>query len=566
VLKWSGAAGAALAIGALTGAGGFAVHTALAAPTASAAATSGAPMIVAARRLTESQYRRSIAEVFGADVRVDGRFEPELRDEGLLAIGSSQLSITPAGFEQYYRLADSIAAQVVAPERRDRLADCRPGSDAAPDEACARRIIAKVGEQLFRRPLTEAEIAPRLRTAALGAERTGDFYEGVALALKSLLVAPEFLFRLERAEPDPAQPNQYRLDGYSKASRLSFLFWDAPPDADLRRAAETGELHTADGLRRQLTRLVGSPRLRDGARAFFTDMLQLEHFDGLTKDPNAYPKFSQALADSAREQTLRTTIDLLIDKRRDYRELFTSNSTFINRHLAAVYQVPFTSTQEWSPFTFPKEAGRSGILTEVTFLSLFSHPAASSPTRRGVKLHEIFMCEPTPAPPADVDFSKVQALEQGTVRTRLLAHMDNEGCAACHRVSDPAGLALEHFDGIGQRRMFENGQPIDVSAEVNGARFVGAQGLGTYLSTQRKIPACLVRNVYAYGVGKAPDERDEDYLADQTEAFAKDGYRVPEMMARIAESPEFFKVKLPARARPATTVAAAPAGETGGMP
>ncbi|MCR5872807.1 DUF1585 domain-containing protein [Phenylobacterium sp. J426] len=93
-----------------------------------------------------------------------------------------------------------------------------------------------------------------------------------------------------------------------------------------------------------------------------------------------------------------------------------------------------------------------------------------------------------------------------------------------------------------------------------------AQGVGAYLKQERKIPACLVRNVYAYGVGKAPDERDEDYLADQTEAFAKDGYRVPEMMVRVAASPEFFKVKLPARARPAARVAAALTGATGGNP
>lgn len=523
----------------------------------------GANLIVSTRRLTESQYRHAIADTFGADVRIEGRFEPERREAGLLAIGSAQLSITPSGFEQYYRLADHIAGQVTAPEGRARLATCEPSSERARDDACARQIVARVGESLFRRPLSEAEIASRVRTAGVGAAQTGDFYAGVALALKSLLVAPEFLFRMEHAEPDPAAEGQFRLTGNTKAERLSFLFWDAPPDAELRRAAASGELHTPQGLRRQLARLAASPRLQDGGRAFFTDMLQLEHFDGLTKDSKAYPKFSQALADSAREQTLRTTVDMLFEQKRDYRELFTSNSTFINRHLAALYRVPFNSTGEWTAFTFPKDAERSGIITEATFLSLFAHPAASSPTRRGVKLHEIFMCEPTPDPPADVDFSKVQALETGTVRTRLLAHMENEGCAACHRVSDPVGLALEHFDGVGQRRILENGQRIDVEAEINGVKFSGAPGLGQYLRQQQKIPACLVRNVYGYGVGRAPDERDEDYLADQTEAFAKDGYRVPQMMVRIASSPEFFKVKLPARARPATKVAAAAKHEGG---
>lgn len=561
MLRLTRVAAVALASGVLTVAGAIAVQTALADP-----APANAGMIVAARRLTETQYRHAIADTFGADIKVEGRFEPERREGGLLAIGSAQLSVTPAGFEQYYRLAGAVAAQATSPERRAKLAACTPASDKTRDDACARQMVARVGEQLFRRPLTDDEIAPRVAAAGLGAERTGDFYAGVALALNSLLVAPEFLFRMERAEADPAAPGQYRLDGYSKAARLSFLFWDGPPDAELRQAAATGDLHTPAGLNKQLARLSASPRLQDGGRAFFIDMLQLENFDGLTKDAKAYPKFSQALADSAREQTLRTTVDLLFARGRDYRELFTSNSTFINRHLAAVYRVPFASMSEWSPYTFPKEAERSGIVTEVTFLSLFAHPAASSPTRRGVKLHEIFMCEPTPEPPADVDFSKVQALENGTVRTRLLAHMDNEGCAACHRVSDPVGLSLEHFDGLGQMRKLENGQPIDVSADLNGSKFAGAQGLGAYLRQEKKIPACLVRNVYGYGVGRAPDERDEDYLADQTTAFAKDGYRVPQMMVRVAASPEFFKVKLPAKPRPATKVAGAVAGDQGGAP
>ena len=61
------------------------------------------------------------------------------------------------------------------------------------------------------------------------------------------------------------------------------------------------------------------------------------------------------------------------------------------------------------------------------------------------------------------------------------------------------------------------------------------------------MPACLVRNVYAYGVGRKTDERDEDYLADQTREFVANGYRVPDLMTQIATTPEFFKVVVPKR-------------------
>jgi hypothetical protein len=524
---------------------------AFAAPPEPAAA--GSPLKVGVRRLTETQYRHTIEDVFGPQIKIEARFEPDKREDGLLALGSSQASLSSSGFEQYFALADSIATQVLQSSNRTAALDCTPVSPAGADAECAQRFLARYGERLLRRPLTAEETAARLEVAAKGAQQMQDFYGGLRLALTSLLIAPEFLFRIEMAEPDPATTGQYRLDAYTKAARLSFLFWDAAPDAELLAAARSGVLHTSAGLEQQVARLIAAaPRLRQGATAFFTDMLQLEGFETLVKEPAVYPKFNQSVADAARQQTRMTTIDLLIEQRRDYRELFTSNQTFINRYLAAVYQVPFNfKGGEWMRYTFPPASERAGILTQVSFLSLFAHPGSSSPTRRGIKINEIFMCDPTPDPPADVDFSKVRDSSKGTVRGRLLDHMENTGCTACHRRSDPPGLALEHFDGLGQLRTLENGAPIDVSAELNGVKFAGAAGLGQYLHDNPKIPACLVRNVYAYGVGRKPGVRERDYLAAQTQIFASKGYRVPELLAQIATTPEFFAVVIPKELQPA---------------
>jgi hypothetical protein len=517
------------------------------------------PIKVAFRRITESQYRHTIADVFGSDMQINARFEPEKRDEGLLAIGTPQLSLTSSGFEQYFALASSVSEQALGEKKREAVVGCKPVDPAKPDEACAQKFIAKYGERLFRRPLTETEVATRLKAAALGARQSGDFYAGLKLALTSFLVAPEFLFRVETAEPDPVNPRQFRLDAYSKASRISFLLWDTSPDEELLAAARSGAIHTETGLKEQLARLISSPRYEQGARAFFTDMLQLDGFDNVVKDPAIYPKFNQSIADAAMEQTLRTTVDLLIAKKRDYRDLFTSNTTFINRPLAAVYNVPFLSAGEWVPYTFSQSSERFGILTQISFLALFSHPGTSSPTKRGIKVNEIFKCEPTPNPPADVDFSKVKDSTNGTIRGRLLDHMENAGCTVCHRRSDPPGLALEHFDGLGQLRTSENGVAIDVSADIAGVKVVGAEGLARYLHDDPKVPACLVRNVYAYGVGRKTGIREEDYLADQTKNFADNGYRIPDLMVQIVSSPEFFNVAVPGGAR---TAAVPPAAAT----
>ncbi|HEY9216750.1 MAG TPA: DUF1592 domain-containing protein [Phenylobacterium sp.] len=524
-------------------------------------AVAAKPMTVATRRITESQYRHAVADVFGPDIVINARFEPGKREEGLLAIGVTELSITSGGFEQYFSLARSISDQALAETRRDAVVGCAPKNPKKADAACASAFLQKTGTALFRRPLGKADLAARVAVAGKGAEATGDFYEGLKLSLVSLLMAPEFLFRVERAEPDPDHAGQLRLDGYTKASRLSYLLWDAEPDAELLAAAARGDLHTEAGLKAQLARMTASPKLEAGARAFFEDMLQLDQFESLSKDAKTYPKFSTALAEAAKEQTLKTLIHQLVAQDGDYREIFTSRDTFINRHLAAVYQVPFAGSQAWTRYSFPAESERSGILTEVSFLSLFAHPGSSSPTRRGVKLYEIFLCQPTPEPPADVDFSKVQALDKGTVRTRLVDHMSNPGCSVCHRRSDPAGLALEHFDGLGQRRTMENATPIDVSAEIAGRKLEGAQGLGQWLHDEPKTASCLVKNAYAYGVGRTLDEDDEDYVSAQSKAFAADGYRFRALMTRIGSSPEFFKVVVPVRAEPPAQKVAARAPE-----
>src|SRR5215471_449555 len=218
------------------------------------------PVKVALRRITETQYRHTIADVFGPEIKINARFEPEQRVDRLLAIGSAQLSLTSSGFEQYFALATSISDQVLGEKQRSVSVHCKPADPTRADDACARLFIETYGERLFRRPLTESETLARLHTASVGAKQSNDFYAGLKLALTSLLVAPEFLFRVETAEPDPASPGQYRLDAYTKASRLSFMLWDSAPDDELLAAAKSGAIHSDSILKAQLARMVASPR------------------------------------------------------------------------------------------------------------------------------------------------------------------------------------------------------------------------------------------------------------------------------------------------------------------
>jgi hypothetical protein len=215
------------------------------------------------RRLTEQEYRNSIADIFGEQIEVRGVFEPTIRAGGLAATSTTLLSVTPAGFESFNKMADDIATQVIAADYRAKM-PCAPQDAKAPDDACAAEILSGYGRLLFRRPLTSDEIEGRVALARTMTVRTNDFYEGLRYSLAMLLQLPDFIFRKEAAVPTGGAG--YTLDAYSRATRLSFLMWNTTPDSELLRAAESGELMTDAGLAKQVDRLMASPRLDDGFR------------------------------------------------------------------------------------------------------------------------------------------------------------------------------------------------------------------------------------------------------------------------------------------------------------
>src|SRR5690606_776382 len=95
---------------------------------------------------------------------------------------------------------------------------------------------------------------------AAGAANDERFDAGIRLALKRLLVAPEFLFRVEREPAGLAPGERYALDGFALASRLAFFLWSSIPDDELLALAERGELGKPEALGRQVERMLADAR------------------------------------------------------------------------------------------------------------------------------------------------------------------------------------------------------------------------------------------------------------------------------------------------------------------
>jgi hypothetical protein len=514
------------------------------------------------RRLNEVQYVRSIEQIFGSGIKVPGRFAPPLREEGLMAIGDNNVTVTPSGIEQYELRAREIAAQVLDESRRDAIMPCAPPSATDFDRDCATRFFIRYGSLLYRRPLSAAETASVLGIAEASSAQSGSFYKGLETGLSRLLVSPKFVFRIEVAEPDPGNPSAARLDDYSLATRISFLLWDAPPDAELLAATERGELRNPKKLAGQVDRLIAAPKFEQGVRSFFSDMFGYEQFEGLAKDQALFPKFSADLAQDAREQTLRTVVDHLIRNNGDYRDLFTTKKTFLNRNLGALYKVPVDEDgmDGWAAYEFKAGDPRSGILTLAGFLMLDpTHEGRSSPTIRGKSVRESLLCQPVPQPPPNVDFAIVQDVsnpEHRTARQRLTIHQENPACAGCHALTDPIGLSMENYDAIGGFRTHENEALIDATGTFDGAPYTGLVQLSRLLRDSPEVSSCLVQRAYEYGVGRPAAAQDGAWLEYVGKAFARNKYQFPALMRRIALSEAFRRIAAPEPLSPGKSVAA----------
>jgi hypothetical protein len=510
------------------------------------------------RRLTREQYTRVINDVFGSGIRVGGHIDPLVRTDGLLALGARTARITPTGFERYFDLAQSIAEQVVDPANREELIPCTPASATEPDDACAKEFFSRVGRYLYRRTLTPEELDTAVQAAHEAAQGVNDFYHGISVALATMLTTPQFLFVADTVEPDPDSPDGVRLTSYAKASRLSFFLWNAAPDDELLQAAESGKLHSRKELKKQVERMMASPRLEDGVRAFFKDMLEFELFETLEKDPMIYPAYSQALADDAMEEVLRNIVDLLLVRDEDYRNLFTTRRTFITPTLARVYGVPHTQPEGgWVEYEFPENDFRAGIVTRIGFTALHAHPGRSSPTLRGKALRETLLCQTVPPPPSNVDFTLFNDPDAPTktARQRLHAHNTVPACTGCHLITDPIGLGLEYFDGIGALRSTENGEVIDVTGTIDGKPFTRPDQLVASVRDNPALASCVVRRLTSYGVGRPLTRDDGKFTRAVQEEFVKNGYNFKRLMRRIAMSDALYAVRKPKPQASKTVVA-----------
>lgn len=477
------------------------------------------------RRLTRAQYNNSVTDLLGEGLVLPPNLEPDATTDGLLAIGAGLTTISPRGVEQYETAAFSLAEQVMENvSLRDALVPCEPESTV--DNDCAALVFTSFGERAWRRPLAEEELSVLVDVSAEAALVLDDFYGGLIYGFAAVLQSPHFLFRSETGEPDP-ETGERRFSNHEMASRLSYFLWNTTPDDVLLSAASAGELTEDAGLLAQVDRMMEDPRFERGIREFFSDMYSLHELDDLTKDPTIFTHMSPDVGPSAREETLLTVVDNVITNDGDYRDLFTTTKTFLDRKMASIYSVRAPAREGFAPAVLDEEGGRRGLLGQVSFLAMQSHPVNTSATLRGQYVREVLLCQYIPPPPSDVDTSIPEpSASAKTLRERVAVHLEDDFCAGCHQITDPIGLGFEQFDGLGHFRTKEEGAEIDPSGVLDGHAFANAWELSARISEHPALARCLTRTVMAYASGHSVTDGEEEAVEYLTEGFQYMDYSV----------------------------------------
>ena len=443
------------------------------------------------------------------------------------------------------------------PSRR-RVFTCQPAdSSQAAEAACAEEIFSTLARRAYRRPVTDTDVDLLLGFYREGRE-DGDFESGVEMALRRLLVSPEFLFRVERDPEDLGSGAPYFISDLELASRLSFFLWSSIPDDALIDVAANGTLRDPAVLESQVRRMLADPRSETLVTNFAAQWLYLRNLPAVSPDFTTFPDFDEALRRALRQET-ELFFTSIIREDRSALDLLTADHTFVNERLAKHYDIPNIYGSHFRRIALPPDSPRGGLLGQGSILAVTAYATRTSPVVRGKWILENILGTPPPPPPPNVPpLSEEKSDAVLSMRERMVEHRRNPVCASCHAIMDPVGLSLENFDAIGRwRDLTEGFEPIDASGGFpDGTTFDGVTGLKqAILGRSDQFVRTLTEKLLTYGLGRAMEYYDAPAVRAVERDAANDDYRFSSLILGIVKSTPFQMRRPPSGDSPATVAA-----------
>lgn len=504
-----------------------------------------APAPGAYRRLTNTAFANSLRDLLEGPVEI-GPLEPDSWVVGgLPTVGAAEVSLSELGVEQYQSAVESAVALAFADAtRRDKILGCLP--QGLSDTACFDTFVKTFGRKAFRQPLSAPQVTRYVGLINDVATLQNDAVEGMKAAVTAFLLSPNFLYRLERGQPDE-NLEYWRFTDYELATRLAYFLTNSTPDAELLALAEQGLLATPEAIQAQSERLLASPAGRESVENFAKELFQLRLVAARAKDPELYPEYDSALQQAMVDEISAMFSSVVFDQNVSALELFTTRTTTVTRELAALYGVEVAAQGDGARVTVTLPEERAGLLGTSGILTIYGSQKEGSPTLRGRFIREVLLCQSIPSPPADVSttFEDPPAGQVLTKREKLTRHQEDPACAPCHALMDPIGLTLESYDAIGRYRTTDQGKPIDLTGNLDGTDFNGGVALGQLIAGKSETAKCMVRNLYRYGTGHVESSKESPVLLTLIEHFSTSNFNLRALMLEIVTSDGFRYVAPP---------------------
>ena len=434
------------------------------------------------------------------------------------------------------------------PTRDQLFATCYP-QNADEERGCAEDILSHIATRAYRRPLTDADMAPLLQFYDAG-QAEGGFEEGLRRALTRTLASPNFLYRAEVAPPSDNSDAPYAVNSLELASRLSFFLWSSIPDEELLQAAIADRLRDPAELEAQVRRMLADPRSKTLSENFAYQWLKLSKLDEIEPDAKIFPYAAGAgdLRPDFKEE-LGLFVDSIFREDQSILRLLDADYSFLNERLALHYGINNVKGSRFRRVQL-HDANRWGLLGKGGVLMATAYPNRTSPVLRGAWILETLMGTPPPVPPPDVPQLAENAVGKPatTVRERLEQHRANPVCNSCHSVMDPLGFALDNFDAVGRWRNMDRytGTPVDASGVMpNGSLVTGPQELRQALLQRPELFArALTEKLIIYATGRSLEATDQPVVREVVRQSAKDDYRFSTIVMNVIGT-DLFRMNRP---------------------
>ncbi|MED5374793.1 MAG: DUF1592 domain-containing protein [Myxococcota bacterium] len=412
-------------------------------------------------------------------------------------------------------------------------------------QAEAEAWIAAFGQRAWRRPLTDAEIETMTSLWQQGPEifESGDdFADGVQLTLATMLQSPHFLYRVE-ASQETDEDGRIPLDDWEIAAKLSYALWNSMPDATLFEAAAAGELGTEAEVQAQAWRMLEDPRARAVVEDFHGQLMALDTYENIYKDPERFPVWSADLNSAMRREVELFVDEVVFQEQSGVYSLYAAPFTFVNADLAPVYGLDAGELDTGMERVELDPNERGGLLTQAGWLSHHADSTTPSSIHRGVFVNLEVLCRDLPDPPDNVTGLPGLDPDQ-TNRERVEAHTGDGTCGAgCHSTMiNPPGFAFEAYDAMGQIRSEDNGKPVDASGTFS---FDGGSESWTHgrefveiIAQHPETHRCYAGHWLSWTHGRTTEAAD-DALLEELGAQSAEGLPIVELLVALVSSPSF---------------------------